>query len=276
MTVRIVTVCTGNICRSPYAQLLLAHRLEEIRPGAFEVSSLGTSALIDQGVDPGNARLLEAAGIAYHGFLARQISEQLLADIDLVLPLTVEHRRLVLSYAPQLLKRTFTLKEMARLIASADSRRPWSERLADAMPPQERWSTITAEIDKHVVDDHALFRAGVIAEVQQVRRPASDLGRVGKPGGGAPPSARWGRRSPPQWRPSSSWSGWGVEPRARGTTPSNWDRRAGPGRWGRVTTATPPLSGWRDEARRTTCRRRCAKIVGIRAGDGAGRGKGHP
>ena len=146
MTVRIVTVCTGNICRSPYAQLLLAHRLVEIRPGAFEVSSLGTSALIDQGVDPGSARLLEAAGIAYHGFLARQISEQLLADIDLVLPLTVEHRRLVLSYAPQLLKRTFTLKEMARLIASADSRRPWSERLADAMTPQERWSTITAEI----------------------------------------------------------------------------------------------------------------------------------
>lgn len=146
MTVRILTVCTGNICRSPYAELLLAHRLDEVRPGAFDVRSLGTSALVGQGVDPGSARLLEAGGIAHEGFSARQISEQLLEGVDLVLPLTVEHRRLVLSYAPRLLKRTYTLKELARLIESAGRRRPWSERLEGTATPEERWARITTEL----------------------------------------------------------------------------------------------------------------------------------
>lgn len=142
MTVRIMTVCTGNICRSPYAQLLLAHRLDEVRPGVFDVSSVGTGALVDQGVDPGSATLLEARGVAHDTFAARQITEQLLQDVDLVLPLTVEHRKTVLSYAPRLLKRTYTLKELARLIESAGHRRPWSERLEGTATPEERWAAI--------------------------------------------------------------------------------------------------------------------------------------
>lgn len=146
MTVRILTVCTGNICRSPYAERVLAHRLEAVRPGVFEVTSAGTGALVDQGVDPGSATLLEASGVAHDTFAARQITEQLLQDVDLVLPLTVEHRKTVLSYAPRLLKRCYTVKEIARLITSADERRPWEERLAGLTTPEERWQRIPQEL----------------------------------------------------------------------------------------------------------------------------------
>jgi protein-tyrosine phosphatase len=100
MTVSIITVCTGNICRSPYAERALAHRLDEVRPGSFVVTSVGTGALVGEGIDPGSVRALEARGIRHDGFEARLISEQLLKDVDLVLPMTVEHRRTVLSYAP--------------------------------------------------------------------------------------------------------------------------------------------------------------------------------
>lgn len=146
MTVRIMTVCTGNICRSPYAHLLLSHRLEQARPGAFEVSSVGTGALIGQGVDPGSASILAARGVAHDTFEARQITEQLLDGVDVVLPLTIEHRKTVLSYAPRLLKRCYTIKEMARLITTADERRPWEERLAGAATPEERWARIPMEL----------------------------------------------------------------------------------------------------------------------------------
>lgn len=146
MTVSIITVCTGNICRSPYAERALAHRLDEVRPGSFVVTSVGTGALVGEGIDPGSVRALEARGIRHDGFEARLISEQLLKDVDLVLPMTVEHRRTVLSYAPHLVKRAYTIKEMARLIASAEERQPWSERLAGLGTPEERWRKIPLDL----------------------------------------------------------------------------------------------------------------------------------
>lgn len=146
MTVRILTVCTGNICRSPYAERVLAHRLEEVRPGAFAVTSAGTGALVGERVDPGSARILDSLGVAHDDFAARQITERVLDEVDLVLPLTIEHRKIVLSYAPRLLKRCYTLTEMARLIRSAGDRQPWHKRLAGLETPDERWSRIPLEL----------------------------------------------------------------------------------------------------------------------------------
>lgn len=146
MTVRILTVCTGNICRSPYAERVLAHRLEAVRPGVFEVTSAGTGALVGEGVDPGSARHLDSRQIGHSDFAARQLSERILDEIDLVIPMTVEHRKTVLSYTPRLLKRAYTLKELARLIESAEQAQPWRERLAGAATPEERWARIPMEL----------------------------------------------------------------------------------------------------------------------------------
>lgn len=156
MTVRIMTVCTGNICRSPYAHLLLAQGLESVRPGAFEVSSAGVGALVDNVVEPGSARHLDAKGIAHADFRARQISERDLDGIDLVLPMAVEHRKAVLSYAPRLLKRAYTIKEIARLIDSAEQSQPWTERLAGLGTPEERW----AAIPTHLARERGRARVG--------------------------------------------------------------------------------------------------------------------
>ena len=78
MAIRLLTVCTGNICRSPYAHLRLGHALEQVRPGAFEVMSAGTHALVGNAVDPGSVRLLDGRGIDHDTFAARQLSEQML------------------------------------------------------------------------------------------------------------------------------------------------------------------------------------------------------
>ncbi len=146
MTVRILTVCTGNICRSPYAHLLLEQRLGDVRPGAFEVASAGVYALVGQGVDPGSIRHLETKRIDHHSFAARQLTEPVLADIDLVLAMSAEHRKAVLGYAPRLVKRAFTLKEMARLIDSAATTRPWAERVQGSEGPDNRWAEIVRQL----------------------------------------------------------------------------------------------------------------------------------
>lgn len=154
MSVRILTVCTGNICRSPYAQIALQHALDTVRRGAFEVSSAGTQAMIGDPVDPGSARILGSREIPSDSFVARQITERILDDIDIVLPLEVSHRKIVLSYSPRHLKRTFTVKELARLLDSADAREPWTQRLAGLATPEVRW----AALPSHLARERGLSR----------------------------------------------------------------------------------------------------------------------
>ena len=108
----ILTVCSGNICRSPAAALLLEHAL-----GARGVvaSSAGTIGLPGMPVSPAIAQLLADDDVSSAGFASRRLSERLIADADLVLALTREHRSRVVSLVPAALRRTYTLKEFARL-----------------------------------------------------------------------------------------------------------------------------------------------------------------
>lgn len=154
MSVRILVVCTGNVCRSPYAHLTLAAALEGASPGCFDVSSAGTHALEGHPVDPGSATILDALGIDHMDFAARQLSAQLMADADVVLTLDRTHRSGALAYSPRHLKRTFTLKELARLIETADARRPWVQRLAGLETVDERW----AAMPEHLARERGLSR----------------------------------------------------------------------------------------------------------------------
>ena len=62
--IRVTMVCTGNICRSPYAAVLLRQGLAWARPGAFEVTSAGTHALVGRPMDEGSVERLAAKGLA--------------------------------------------------------------------------------------------------------------------------------------------------------------------------------------------------------------------
>jgi len=108
----ILTVCLGNVCRSPQAELLLAARLRAhgVEP---EVSSAGARALVGRGVDPSSASELEARGIAHDTFAARQLAPALVQPAALVLTATRDLRSRVLEEAPGALRRTFTLLEFA-------------------------------------------------------------------------------------------------------------------------------------------------------------------
>ena len=108
----ILTVCTGNICRSPYMERVLAH---ELAPLGVRVSSAGTGALVGQPIEPGSARLLEARGVDTSNYAARQLTEEMVAGADLVLTATREHRRLVVQVAPFALRRVFAVLDFADL-----------------------------------------------------------------------------------------------------------------------------------------------------------------
>lgn len=119
--VRILFVCTGNVCRSPMAQAMLTHRLRERRDDAaelFAVASAGTGALIGSPMEQSALDQLERLGIVPADFAARDINEQILDQADLILTATKQHRSLVVSTLPHVVRRTFTIKEFARLAGS--------------------------------------------------------------------------------------------------------------------------------------------------------------
>ena len=111
---RILVVCTGNVCRSPYIHLRLASELESL---GIEVASAGTGAVAGWPVDPGSVALLDAAGIDSTAFRARQLTVDMVEDADLVLTATRAHRRSVVQEAPLGLRKTFTLVDFADLVA---------------------------------------------------------------------------------------------------------------------------------------------------------------
>jgi protein-tyrosine phosphatase len=82
MTVRITTVCLGNICRSPIAAAVLGAELADLD---VEVDSMGTGGWhAGDPADPRALAALERAGYELE-HVARQASPQSLADTDLVL-----------------------------------------------------------------------------------------------------------------------------------------------------------------------------------------------
>lgn len=118
---RILVVCTGNVCRSPYAELALRDRLQG---GAVSVESAGTGALVGEPMHPVTLELLARRGIDGSGFLARDLVRDQVLQAELVLTAERSHRAQVLDLAPAALRRTFTLRQLARLVASSTDRTP--------------------------------------------------------------------------------------------------------------------------------------------------------
>lgn len=122
MTFRILTVCTGNICRSPAAELLLARKLAEL-PDVV-VSSAGTGALVGAGIPDAALRLLRDEDVDGTAHRARQLTSAMVRDSDLVLGMTREHRRAAVELIPAATRRTFTLRELSRVGAALSKESP--------------------------------------------------------------------------------------------------------------------------------------------------------
>ena len=113
---RVLTVCTGNICRSPFLERVLQAELDRSwGRGAIEVASAGTGALAGHPMEHQARALLEEQGYAADGFVARDLTTAMVADADLVLTATRAHRGKVMALHPRAVRYTFTFREFAHL-----------------------------------------------------------------------------------------------------------------------------------------------------------------
>lgn len=103
-SLRLLTVCTGNVCRSPAAAVMLRQAIEEAGlADRVEVGSAGLSWEAEgMPMDERTERALEHAGYA-RPFVhtARTIHLTELLNWDLVLPMTAEHAQTLRRMAAQ-------------------------------------------------------------------------------------------------------------------------------------------------------------------------------
>lgn len=119
---RVLCVCTANVCRSPMMELLLRAGLEARAPagaGAVEVSSAGVRARAGQPIAEHSADLLAERGIDATDFRSHELTAELVAEADLVLCGSRDHKSAVVALDPTAREVTFTVREFAWLLAQA-------------------------------------------------------------------------------------------------------------------------------------------------------------
>ena len=122
---RILFVCTGNLCRSAVAERLATSWVRDsIRDSpeyaAVEITSAGLEAPTGRPMERRSAEALVQLGGDPQDFHSRTFERRLAEDADLVFTMSRRQRRDVLERNPKGLRRTFTLLEAADLLGHAD------------------------------------------------------------------------------------------------------------------------------------------------------------
>lgn len=111
----IMFVCTGNICRSPMAEVLLRDAITRRGLSGVRISSTGTWGLDGSPATEHAEAAVGSVGVRVDEHRARTFSAALAEDADLIIAMTSVHLREIEEVAPGTAARTRLLKELVHL-----------------------------------------------------------------------------------------------------------------------------------------------------------------
>ncbi|MEG6522845.1 low molecular weight protein arginine phosphatase [Desulfotomaculum sp. 1211_IL3151] len=115
MEKKILFVCTGNTCRSSMAEALARAMAEERGLSGLTFISAGTMAWPGEKASHQAIEVLADQGIELSHHRATLLSPERIAEADLVLTMTENHRQQIVSKCPEATDKVFTLGAYAEL-----------------------------------------------------------------------------------------------------------------------------------------------------------------
>lgn len=119
----VLVVCTGNICRSPVGEALLANDLAKVN---IEVASAGTRAMVGSEASPEALDYIRRTLDDRVSHKAVQLTARAAEEADLILTMTEEQRAWVTNHSPPTVRRTYTMLEFARLLPELEEQAIYS------------------------------------------------------------------------------------------------------------------------------------------------------
>lgn len=189
---RLLFVCTGNICRSAAADRMLTTWAAN-DGAAVEVRSAGTRALGGRPVHPRTERALERHDIRADGFSSSRLTPEAVEWADLVLTMTSHHREEVVAVEPRGLRKVFTLLEAAALCQALPEHLRSPDQLPDALAttrsrfaaasgpdfdvadPIDGSSRVHVEVVDQIAEALAILAPALITVAEQPHLPAETV-----------------------------------------------------------------------------------------------------
>lgn len=103
---KIVFVCTGNICRSPMAEYILKSKVKDV-----EVSSCGVSTFNDLSISKNALEALSELGIDAKDHKSKLINQEIIDNADYIFTMTGFHKTMIESFLDIKKGNVFTLSD---------------------------------------------------------------------------------------------------------------------------------------------------------------------